>query len=70
MHSTTYFILLVHDDIFEEPIEGRFDVSLLVHLLAHGENPSVIEEQLPPFPGESFAARIRPRKVIAGRTAN
>ena len=68
--SITYLILLIHDDVFEEPVEGRLDVGLFVLLFAHGQNSGVVEKQFAPFAGESLAPRIGSRKVVARRTAD
>jgi hypothetical protein len=51
-----YLVFRIHDDVFEEPIEGRLDPRLLVLLLADGQNPGIVEEELAPLP-VSFMVR-------------
>ena len=69
IHSA-YPVLDVHNDVFEEPVEGGNDAGFLVFFLANFEDSGVIEEEFPPFVREAFASRVGSREIVARRPSN
>ena len=65
-----YPILDVHNDVFEEPIEGGNNAGFFVFFFANVEDSGVIEEEFPPFAREAFASRVGSREIVARRPSN